>query len=136
VPDDRNVFDKSRTHQQVHDRTMLKIRHLRSIVDLQVHVRYECETRQQLAYDSDFRLFWNRMSTVDWNMNVRDSLYGGRVEALSLHCQLSDADLNAGYKIKYYDFVRLVWFWEGHIPIERSSMCSSLILIRSNTHLL
>jgi hypothetical protein len=87
---------------------MLAARALRALDGITVMIRYECETRQQLFYDEEFKRFWNHMSTIDWNMNIRDCLYGGRVETFSLHCQLSDAQLDLGYKIKYYDFVRLV----------------------------
>jgi hypothetical protein len=76
APSARNVFDKQFTHQQVFDMTMIRL-HVIQSHGYQVLVRWECEIKLQLAVNREFKQFWYRMRHLDWNMNIRNALFGG-----------------------------------------------------------
>ena len=51
--------------------------------------------------------YWRSMKHVDWNLRIRDSLFGGRVEVLALHVKVTKAQQNQGYRLRYHDFVSM-----------------------------
>lgn len=75
-PSARNVFDKAFTHQQVYDMTLLRTRHLQASGKYQLMIRWECEIKRQLREDQEMRQFWFRMRHMDWDLNIRNALFG------------------------------------------------------------
>jgi hypothetical protein len=74
------VFDRNQTHQQVCDATHFWIDELRARGledDCQLLAKWECEILFQRDIDAEFAIFWRSMKHVDWNMRIRDALYGG-----------------------------------------------------------
>jgi hypothetical protein len=109
-PSEFNVFDRSKTHQQVNDATLFWIDELqcRGMSDnAQLMVKWECEILYQKKIDSEFAIFWRSMKHIDWNLRIRDSLFGGRVEVVALHVKVTPEQRQQGYRLRYHDFVSM-----------------------------
>jgi hypothetical protein len=78
TPTDKNIFDKSKSHQQVYDETIIAVRHLRALSGCLVIVRWSCENSALMKIDAQYAQFRKQMRHIDWNMDIRRALYGGK----------------------------------------------------------
>jgi hypothetical protein len=97
------------TYRQVHylDR-MRKLRLLQANPGKKLHVIHHCEVMKMLKADADFKNFFDKekaLSSTTRQVNVRDALFGGRVENLAVVVELTPSEIARGVKIDLVDVV-------------------------------
>lgn len=91
---------KDRTVNEVYDATLKKASMLR-LAGYEVIEKWECDFKEEKKTNPQLKAFLKDLEMVP-PLNPREAFYGGRTEAVHLHCKVQDPDI-----IKYSDVTSL-----------------------------
>ena len=117
-PDPMEIMPSGKTAGQIRERHNKRMERIKQSENLEVHEYWECEIRQMLQRDKEFKKKYESYVVTTPALHIRNGFVGGRTAPARSYFQAKD-----GYIIKYKDYTSLYpWTQTTEYPIKHPEM--------------